>query len=440
MEKYLIRGGADPLKQYRPREILKKDALGGNSGNLMFLYGTMNVLTTSRTECVSTYYKTEWTDAEIDEINQTYSAFVLPLADAFRANFIRDLNAYTKLIRKLKIPCVVNGVGLRAMYEPQLEETRPFDEDVREFVKAVLDHSAMLGLRGGITGDYLSKLGFAPERDFTVIGCPSMYMYGNLPERKQSETDSVKIAVNLNGLISPRMADFYVKLLTANPDSHIIQQRTMEMIDLYYHREKDLSTNVAEFPNRNIFKTFDYASMKAEGRVHFFTSVPVWIDSMQSFDLFVGSRFHGTVAAILAGVPAVITPFDARTREFAEYHRIPTITDSELDKEITLSELQQLAEEPELLKTHARNLEHYKSFLARNGLFSIFEEEQELSFGRSVMEAKGFGKKRPKVISAYEVCNPFAKLARKAEYVEEMLPTAGPQILLRYLHKLTGRK
>lgn len=48
----------------------------------------------------------------------------------------------------------------------------PFDEDVKEFIKAVLDRSAKVGIRGEITASYLKRLGFREEIDFTVMGCP----------------------------------------------------------------------------------------------------------------------------------------------------------------------------------------------------------------------------------------------------------------------------
>ena len=44
MKRYLVRAGFDPTKHYRPRDLLKRDYIGGNSGNMMFAYGVMNVL------------------------------------------------------------------------------------------------------------------------------------------------------------------------------------------------------------------------------------------------------------------------------------------------------------------------------------------------------------------------------------------------------------
>lgn len=56
-----------------------------------------------------------------------------------------------------------------------------------KFVKAILNKSAILGLQGEITAAYLRKLGFTEEKDFTVIGCPVVFMNGDELEVEQSE-------------------------------------------------------------------------------------------------------------------------------------------------------------------------------------------------------------------------------------------------------------
>ena len=152
----------------------RTNSLGGNSGNMMFISGVQRILMDDNVTIYPTYYRSVFTSFEIDFINSEFSCFILPLADAFRSDNIRYLEELTLFIKKLKIPCYVIGVGLRAEYEPRLSEPRPFDDTVKNFLSVVLDKSSLIGVRGLITGEYLSKLGYKEDSHWMAIGCPSM--------------------------------------------------------------------------------------------------------------------------------------------------------------------------------------------------------------------------------------------------------------------------
>src|SRR5690625_1003873 len=108
--------------------MLINNSIGGNVGNLIYAYSVYRALMTEGTNIVPDYYSRNSNNA--DKINKKYDAYIIPLADAFRSDFIHELKDYTKLIKKLTIPVVVIGVGLRAPFEPKLNEGFPFDEDV----------------------------------------------------------------------------------------------------------------------------------------------------------------------------------------------------------------------------------------------------------------------------------------------------------------------
>ena len=180
MKKVLIRSGALPVDDVPFSTMIRRNILGSNIGNLLYTYSICrNLMQGEDTEFVSTKYKWNYSEKEIDEINSDYECFIIPLADAIRPQFLRELKGLTQLVRSLTIPCYIIGVGVRAPYNPEPDFHYDFDDDVKEFINAVLDKSAMVGLRGSITGEYLSRLGYKPEKDFTVIGCPSMYTFGN---------------------------------------------------------------------------------------------------------------------------------------------------------------------------------------------------------------------------------------------------------------------
>ena len=57
-----------------------------------------------------------------------------------------------------------------------------------QFCNAVLEKSRSIGVRGEITQEYLVRLGIK-RRKIDVIGCPSMYTFGDfLPLKKATES------------------------------------------------------------------------------------------------------------------------------------------------------------------------------------------------------------------------------------------------------------
>ena len=157
--------------------MILKNMIGGNVGNLIYAYSIYRNLTTEDVEIIPDRYRINEKDAS--EINKKYDAYIIPLADAFRESFVESLKKYTKLIEKLTIPVIVIGVGVKAPMNKRIENGFPFDNVVKEFVKAVLKRSNMIGVRGQITADYLSYLGFTEGVDHTAVS----YTHLTLPTK-----------------------------------------------------------------------------------------------------------------------------------------------------------------------------------------------------------------------------------------------------------------
>ena len=379
MKKYLVWSGFNPLYKYNPLDHITKNINGGNTGNMMFAYGVMNVLNSENSTCDPTYYFDRLKDA--DFINDNYDALIFPLADAFRDSFMNQLSAFTSLMKKIKIPCIVIGAGLRAPFEPDLNEKRIFDDTVKEFVKAILDHSECLGLRGDISCRYLSKLGFHEEKDFIAIGCPSLYTYGNSIIYKSLRFDeTIKLAVNFNSLSPEHIQNFIINNLINYENSYLIQQRLVEMLDIYLnYNNKYIVWGAMEKIKERLMQ---------EDKLKYFMNIPEWLCFMRSIDLFVGTRFHGTVAAILAGVPHCILPFDSRMRELTEYHSITHLFPNEIKEGSTIRDYIDVLDWDSFRKNHEKNLVRYIDFLKRNNLSSIFDNclPSEILFMSSPME------------------------------------------------------
>ena len=112
MSRIYYRGGMSPFETFSPGYILTHNVIGTNVGNFLYLNGVLRSLM-------------------IDDNTV--------LADAFRENFVNELNELTSFVKKLKIPCYVIGVGLKESYEPDFSQPKPQDEAVKKFVTAVLE-------------------------------------------------------------------------------------------------------------------------------------------------------------------------------------------------------------------------------------------------------------------------------------------------------------
>lgn len=361
MKKILVRAGMNPWDLYTPDEVLSRNLIGNNSGNLIYAYGIFQALESKKVSLEADYYQAGPEKAE--KINREYGAYVIPLADGFRKDFIPHLVQMTKLIKKLTIPCIVPGVGLRAPYEPDIKEKRPFDKEVKAFVKAVLNHSSMIGVRGEITGAYLKQLGFREEMDYRVIGCPSMYARGmGVEVKKPVLTEKSKINVNYSVLSPPEVIRFLNRVLQERENAWLTTQRINELKLLYLGTSYQHQQDKPEYPT-NICD-----SVYQRNQVRFFINAVQWIENMKEMDFSIGGRMHGNIAAWISGTPALFLPHDGRMRELVEFHRLPSVPGQEAGQLESLEEAIEKADWRSAKLCQELNFRRYLDFLTMNGL------------------------------------------------------------------------
>lgn len=367
LKKILVRSGMTPLDNFSAKDIYLKDRTGYNNGNLAYQFSIYRTLWQEDVEMYADGLTSNPNLAA--KINEEYDLYILPFADAFREDFRATLRNYTALIKQLKIPVIVTGIGLRANYEPNLKEGFPFDDDVRAFVKAVLEKSTKLGLRGQITADYLLHLGFH-ESDFEIIGCPSLYTFGrHLHIRDlQLKTDSL-LAINASPLSRESSLQFLNQTIDTYKNYYFIPQHLDELY-IAYAGGPDISSEEPSYPTSIEHKYYQ------EGRIKYFTSMPSWYDFMKQVDLSIGSRLHGNVIPTICGTPNISFVQDARMRELASYHNLPHVTADKLETIHDLDELLQTVDLKSAEKVQARNFDNFISFLDENELAHIYKNDK----------------------------------------------------------------
>ena len=373
MKKIIIRSGMAPFDKHTATDMLMRNIMGGNIGNLVYANSVYRAVMTEDVEVESDHYRLErkLTSEEIDEINQTCSMYLIPLADAFRLNF-GDRHTMASNIRKLNIPVVVVGVGVRNKLEAadDFSSLDPIKDSAKEFISEVLKHSAVVGTRGEATLRYLKGLGFS-DQEIRPIGCPSMYTFG--PELKIKPLELTKdsnILVNNSPDTVADVHKFMRRVMKDYPNYTFIPQRDGELKELFLgapFKKKPLSSKPL-YPY-----TIDDPAF-SEGRARFFLSATSWIEYARDKALSVGPRLHGGVAPLISGIPSVIIAKDIRMKELVDFHSLPHVERSMVNGDVALEDLLSKVDFETVQKKQKANFDNYVDFLNANEVPNIYSD------------------------------------------------------------------
>ncbi len=318
----LIRAGRPP---HQPVGVEAAHAYRGvgtlstNTGNLLFQDAVYRTLVGPDTELVVDSLGSERRgvdQAYIDRINDEFDMVVLPLANAFRDDFLTPLGRLTTVVEGLRIPVVVTGIGGQLAIDGDPRNSRPdIDEAAGRFVRAVLERSESIGVRGEFTTGYLEHLGIDPDR-IDIIGCPSLHV--SPPETVVARPAGplgadARIALNLTPGV-PAARTLLEHNYSRYPNLTYLAQDNDTLGLLLWGEEFDTPDGMPG--------SLDHVLCR-EDKIRVIIDPAPWLDFLRSQDFACGTRIHGNVAALLAGTPAFVLAHDSRTLELCRYHRIP---------------------------------------------------------------------------------------------------------------------
>lgn len=377
-----IRTAQSPTANLSPLKSTRY--IGGNQGNLLYQFSVCRALAVdsavtstigySRLEAGAVEARAEWLNSECDHL-------VLPLSSSFRQQMQGTLTNWAELIERLTIPVTVVGVGAQLrLRDAERGEFRPsrvtgrrisdaqlaeHEAAVRRFVRAVLDRSESIGVRGEVTQRYLAHLGFPLDR-IDVIGCPSMFMWG--PDFRMSETSAdqitptSRISVSFDHRIGAAAA-FLEQTAADYPRSTfyaqdaLVAQLTIAGIETRPDWQGD-----PRFPVHRAHPLY------LQHRLVYYPTAWAWIRHLGEVDFAVGPRIHGTIAAILAGTPAHLLVHDSRTLEISRYHELPRTRTRRLARLSSLDELVEGQDYARFNAVYPDRFAAFVDFLTRNRL------------------------------------------------------------------------
>ena len=287
-----------------------------------------------------------------DYINESFDMIVAPMANVFHVAFSDLLLRLADRFRGIRIPVYVIACGVQADGYDSLDTLcAAIKEPAQAFMRSVYDTGGEFALRGYFSKEFFDRMGFSSA---VVTGCPSLYQLGRnlrISNNKVSEK-SFRPLVNGNANKYIAMAEHYphAEFFDQERFFHILhdQYQTLNlrtMVHNYGYQPTQwlLSEQIKMIPNMN-----DWWNYLQDSGFHF------------SF----GSRIHGSIMPILAGIPAAMTPQDSRTREMAEFFDIPTV-DAE-DK--SLYEIYLETDYSAFNAAFAQKYDAYEKFLISHGI------------------------------------------------------------------------
>jgi polysaccharide pyruvyl transferase WcaK-like protein len=336
---------------------------GANLGNLLFTNAVWRQLA--------------WTNADQaflfdpDYANAHFDCVVIPAANWLYSGF--DMTALADRVEKLRVPTVMIGIGAQAEQGSSMPKVSP---SALRLVKAVSERSALIGARGEFSAEVLSHYGI---KNVQVTGCPSLYLSTHeQPAVVKSERPKHIILAGTRYYLEPKEAGRWDVL-----QQGIFRLGFEEKIDLLYQSERPeldylIAADEAAFDATTTKRALAYYGaesaeellgfLREHGRCHL--DVSQWMSSMRGYDLYLGSRIHGAITALLVGTPAIVVAHDTRTSELSAFASIPTVPLSEVEG-LSLERIERLYEATSWDAYMARMKKarlDYIRFLDTNGL------------------------------------------------------------------------
>lgn len=282
------------------------------------------------------------------------------------SNFISpstDLGWLADLLERSAVPQVVM-IGAGAQAESFAHRVE-LSEGTRRFIGLLSHRSASIGVRGHFTAEVLDRIGV---RNVEVIGCPSLFYACDrgfridkpeLGGRRPRTVAHCTPYGNYRDAVG-HLLGFAVR----ECEAYIAQSETELLFDeegaeerayfFYYYNNGDRTDAELETWMR--------------GHARWFFDMKSWLDYMAGMEFSVGSRFHGSMAALQAGVPALNLACDSRTRELCEYLNLPYRLLQDFDGRASAAELYESTDFALFNAGFARKYDRYRDFLERNGL------------------------------------------------------------------------
>lgn len=301
-------------------------SITGNTGNSIFRYAVHKAI--------------GWESPFLPWRNKNSNAtkpIVIPCA-----NFLgpqQDLKNRADLLSKTKNSIVALGLGAQSA---DFDSYPDLNDGHKSFLQALKDSAkyhnvSNVGVRGPYTKKVIEHYGYTGLA--TVLGCPSLFInesksLGRNLEERFSKIDKIAISGgNSNKKNLYNVERFLLDKMEETEGGYIVQH-PKPFVQLACGEASKLSPK-----QLNAYREFlkpslsndEFISWVRKYLVAFFDAAD-WMHYLESYDLVIGTRIHGTMVGLQAGTPAICITHDSRTKEMCDFMSIPSLDAGQLNK------------------------------------------------------------------------------------------------------------
>jgi hypothetical protein len=338
----------------------KIDLVGQNTGNLVFHYAARKILKGKK------LYAWPFFDG-YDSVEKSDVAIFIAANHLRIGSLTEEFMSYLESIERR---AVVLGLGIQSPLGLSAEEIwadlAP-DPVQSRFFRWLGSLSGPIGVRGETSAQVLALAGIESR----VIGCPSLFLNrsknlgqkisqslsqalerARAPVTGNSNTDAQlpKVAVaaaatwevynNQDAQLSETERRLF-RLSLESGGVYIQQSGGSDLIDITLGRFSSVSDSAVASVAKILGWGSDDVTFRTIfpglGRV-FFDVVP-WLKTVATHDLSIGTRVHGNMLGIAAGIPAIFVPHDGRTQELVETMKLPWVSQQDLSENSSLADI-----------------------------------------------------------------------------------------------------
>ncbi|GAA2016452.1 polysaccharide pyruvyl transferase family protein [Brevibacterium samyangense] len=256
------------------------------------------------------------------------------------ANLVNPQVNYAKparFIKQLDRPVFLCGVGAQANIETDPEQFPTIPTGTLSFLQEVSSRTDAILVRGEFTESVLKRLGIT---NVQAVGCPSLLINS---DRKLWETIGTKNRQN-SLMERPTVTEGVYPAAKRTPTSDKAERLLFQLVRFMDAdfvgqsqilirkigfgyadevRDEDLG-KIARYlaPGANLAEV--RATLRSNSRA--FARVDEWVSYLRSRTSVIGSRIHGNMMGIQAGIPSMPVVHDSRTLELCETMGIPYTT------------------------------------------------------------------------------------------------------------------